>query len=105
MRNITDQLFVFLVKRHLFLCVCLQTEAHLLKILTELPDLIIRILLDLKIQVSLADIARRLLKLRQRNRYAPVDPVDQKPGSQKYDHKIHLLYLIYPLRRKCLHCH
>ena len=90
MGNITYKLFIFPVKLDLLLCVRLQTQTHLLKILTELTDLIVRLLPDLKIQISFFDVSGGLLQLCKRNRDRPVDPVDQKRRGNNDKHYIQL---------------
>ena len=66
MGNITDQFFVLFIVCHLFFCVCLQSQTHLFKILTELSDFIIGLILNFKIQIALFDIAGRCLQFCKR---------------------------------------
>ena len=103
MRNITDKFLILPVKLHLLLRICLQPQAHLLKILAQLADLIIRLLLDLKIEIPLLNISGRFLKLFQRDRNRTVNPVDQQAGSNKNNRQVKLLDLIRPARHKRMH--
>jgi len=101
--NITDQLLVLPVECNLLFRVRLQPKPHLLKILTELSDLIIRLLPDLKIKIPFLDISCRLLQFRQRNRNRTVDPINQQRRCDEYDNHIKLLKFSYFPRRERMH--
>ena len=106
MRNIADQFLAFLIILHLFLTGLLKTDPHLLKILTELPDLILILYLQGKVQIPVADLLGGLLKLPQGPQNGAVNPECQKESysdqncqSHKQHFRNHGLYF----RNKFIH--
>ena len=82
MRDITDQFLVLAFGFHLFLRRFLKTPAHLLKIRTELPYLIISSGRHLKIQISLRNLFGSYLQVMNGSYNTFVDPSSQKQAGK-----------------------
>ena len=63
MGNIADQFLALLVILDLLLGVLPQTHAHLLKIVAQFTDLVVRIHIQREIQIPRLDLLGRLLQL------------------------------------------
>ena len=66
MGYVADQFLVLLIILYLFICILPEPDAHLLKILAQLPYLIVRIHIQGKVQVAVPYLLSGLLQLIKR---------------------------------------
>ena len=100
MRNIADQLLILPVILELFLRVLLEAQTHLLKILAELADLVIRLHIQGEFQITVPNLLCRLLQFIEGAQNRTVypdshhDAGDHKYGyAQKHNLPHHGLHL------------
>ena len=82
MGDIADQRLVLTLTGKLFLCVILQPLPHLLEIAAELPDLVIRLYIHRKIQITVLNVLRRHLQLLDRIDKTRINPYRQHACRQ-----------------------
>ena len=106
MGNIADKFLTFSVILYFFFRRIFQTFSHLLKITAKLSNLVIRLNLQLKVQIAILDILCGNLHSPKRCHNSTINPKNQKQCCEhqdKYNCNHHICYKLLHFRHRITH--